>query len=51
MSEAVNFYSSNKKIYDEISVLDGTVDFGSTTEFISKSGIKKMFKLILLKLS
>ena len=41
MSEAVNFYSSNKKIYDEISVLDGTVDFGSTTEFISKSGIKK----------
>ena len=41
MSSAVNFYSDNKKIYDEITVLDGTVDFGENTEFISKSGIKK----------
>lgn len=41
MSEAVNFYSNNKQIYNEISVLDGTVDFGENTEFISKSGIKK----------
>ncbi|MBQ4647304.1 MAG: segregation/condensation protein A [Candidatus Gastranaerophilales bacterium] len=41
MSEAVNFYSNNKKIYDDITVLDGTVDFGGNTEFISKSGIKK----------
>ena len=41
MSSAVNFYSDNKKIYDEITVLDGTVDFGKNTEFISKSGIKK----------
>ena len=41
MSSAVNFYSDNKKIYDEITVLDGTVDFGENSEFISKSGIKK----------
>jgi len=41
MSEAVNFYSNNKQIYNEIQVLDGTVDFGENTEFISKSGIKK----------
>lgn len=41
MSEAINFYSNNKQIYNEISVLDGTVDFGESTEFISKSGIKK----------
>lgn len=41
MSEAVNFYAENKKIYNDITVLDGTVDFGENTEFISKSGIKK----------
>ena len=42
MNNAVsNFYSDNKKLYNEITVLDGTVDFGDTTEFISKSGIKK----------
>ena len=41
MSEAVNFYNDNKKLYDEITVLDGTVDFNGNTEFISKSGIKK----------
>lgn len=42
MSEAVSdFYSNNKKIYDEIKVLDGTVDFGENTEFVSKTGIKK----------
>lgn len=41
MNNAVNFYSNNKQVYDEISVLDGTVDFGENTEFISKSGIKK----------
>ena len=42
MTEAVSeFYSNNKLKYDEIKVLDGTVDFGSNTEFISRSGIKK----------
>ena len=41
MSSAVNFYSDNKKLYDEITVLDGTVDFNGNTEFISKAGIKK----------
>ena len=42
MSQAVSdFYGNNKKIYDEITVLDGTVDFNGNTEFISKSGIKK----------
>ena len=42
MSQAVcDFYGNNKKIYDEITVLDGTVDFNGNTEFISKSGIKK----------
>jgi hypothetical protein len=37
MSEALNFYSDNKKLYNDITVLDGTVDFGNHTEFISKS--------------
>ena len=42
MSQAINeFYTNNKKMYDEITVLDGTVDFGENTEFISRSGIKK----------
>lgn len=45
MAEAINagndFYSNNKLNYEEIKVLDGTVDFGSSTEFISRSGIKK----------
>jgi len=42
MSQAVSdFYGDNRKIYDEITVLDGTVDFNGNTEFISKSGIKK----------
>ena len=41
MSSAVNFYGDNKKLYDEITVLDGTVDFNGNTEFISKAGIKK----------
>ncbi|MBR5303771.1 MAG: segregation/condensation protein A [Candidatus Gastranaerophilales bacterium] len=42
MSQAVSdFYGNNKQIYNEIQVLDGTVDFGENTEFISKSGIKK----------
>jgi len=41
MSSAPNFYTENKKIYDEITVLDGTVDFGENLEFVSKSGIKK----------
>ncbi len=42
MTEAVSDFYSNKKLnYDEIKVLDGTVDFGSNTEFISRSGIKK----------
>ena len=41
MSSAVNFYSDNKKLYNEITVLDGTVDFNGNTEFISKAGIKK----------
>ena len=33
--------NEHKKLYDEITVLDGTVDFNGNTEFISKSGIKK----------
>ena len=41
MSSAVNFYGDNKKLYNEITVLDGTVDFNGNTEFISKAGIKK----------
>ncbi len=42
MSEALNFYNDkDKKILNEISVLDGTVDFGTSQEYISKSGIKK----------
>ena len=42
MTEAVSDFYTNKKLnYDEIKVLDGTVDFGSNTEFISRSGIKK----------
>ena len=41
MSEAVSFYGNDKNIYNEIKVLDGTVDFGASQEFVSKSGIKK----------
>ncbi len=42
MSEAVSeFYKENKAFYDELTVLDGSVDFGSNVEFISKTGIKK----------
>lgn len=43
MNSAVSeFYANNKEIYDEIKVLDGTIDFDATNaEFISKSGIKK----------
>ena len=42
MTEAVSDFYTNKKLnYDEIKILDGTVDFGSNTEFISRSGIKK----------
>jgi len=42
MSSAVSeFYGNNNQIYNEIKVLDGSVDFGSNIEFISKSGIKK----------
>ena len=36
-----NFYKVNNDFYNEITVLDGTVDFGKTQEFISKAGIKK----------
>ncbi len=42
MASNVNgFYANNKNLYDELKVLDGTVDFGNSTEFISRSGIKK----------
>ena len=42
MNNAVSdFYGINNNLYSEIKVLDGTVDFGSNTEYISKSGIKK----------
>lgn len=42
MSEAVSeFYKENKAFYDELTVLDGSVDFGSNIEFVSKSGIRK----------
>lgn len=36
-----DFYGVNNNIYNELKVLDGTVDFGSDSGFISKSGIKK----------
>ena len=43
MNNAINdFYTSNRKIYDDVKILDGTVDFGSPDiEYISRSGIKK----------
>ncbi len=41
MTEAVSNFYNNKLNFDEIKVLDGTIDFGSNTEFISRSGIKK----------
>ena len=42
MNNAVsNFYSTNDKIFNDIKVLDGTVDFNGRSEYISKSGIKK----------
>lgn len=42
MTGAINeFYTNNQQIYDEIRVLDGTVDFHNNTEFTSRSGIKK----------
>lgn len=42
MSSALSeFYSNNKDIYNEIKVLDNTIDFNAPTDFISKSGIKK----------
>lgn len=42
MSNAVSdFYKENKAFYDELTVLDGSIDFGNNTEFISKTGIKK----------
>lgn len=42
MASNVNgFYANNRNLYNELTVLDGTVDFGSSTEFISRSGIKK----------
>lgn len=41
MSEALNeFYSNNLNLYNEIEVLDGSIDF-SSPEIILKSGIKK----------
>ncbi len=45
MASNVNgFYANNRNLYNELTVLDGTVDFGSSTEFISRSGIKKDIK-------
>ncbi|MBR2068202.1 MAG: segregation/condensation protein A [Candidatus Gastranaerophilales bacterium] len=41
MSEAVSFYGNNNNLYNEIKVLDGTVDFNSDNGYISKAGIKK----------
>ncbi len=35
------FYNDNKEIYNQIEVLDSTVDFNQNVEFVSKSGIKK----------
>ena len=41
MTEAVNgFYENNNDLYNQLSVLDGTVDFNSN-EFTTRSGIKK----------
>ena len=45
MSEAVNgFYENNIDLYNQLSVLDGTVDF-SANEYTTRSGIKKDLKL------
>ena len=42
MNNAVdNFYKINNDFYNDITVLDGTVDFSAAQEFITKSGIKK----------
>ncbi|MBQ8476764.1 segregation/condensation protein A, partial [bacterium] len=41
MSEAVSFYGNNNSLYDEIKVLDGTVDFSADKGFVTKSGIRK----------
>lgn len=41
---AETFYNPNDQILNDIEVLDGTIDFHSQTEFISKSGIKKDFQ-------
>jgi len=41
MTEAVNgFYENNNDLYNQLSVLDGTVDF-NTNEYQTRSGIKK----------
>ena len=37
----IDFYQNTNEIYENIEFLDSTIDFASTTEFISKSGIKK----------
>ncbi len=36
-----DFYGANSNIYNELKVLDGTVDFGSDNGYISKTGIRK----------
>ncbi|MBR1618161.1 segregation/condensation protein A [bacterium] len=41
MENAVSFYEENNEIYKDIQVLDGTIDFGGRSEYVSKSGIKK----------
>ena len=42
MNNAISdFYLNNKEVYNEIKVLDDTIDFNNHTEFISKTGIKK----------
>ena len=41
---AETFYNPNNQILNDIEVLDGTIDFHSQTELISKSGNKKDFQ-------
>jgi len=42
MNNAIDsFYGSNQDLYEQITVLDGSVDFRGQNEYISKSGIKK----------
>lgn len=40
-SNTSEFYSNDSSLYENIKILDGTVDFADNMEFVSRSGIKK----------